>query len=221
VAKRDELGVLAADVNRMSSELRHLYDQVETASRHKSEFLANMSHELRTPLNAIMGYSEMLQMKKLFEEFSQAHAGTTRKYGGTGLGLALSRRLARSRISPPGSAWTPGVGRSSSPPASWRLGGAGRCPGSRPAHAARVHEARFSRRRRPAEAGVLIRIGPRAPGRVPVRNLIGQCRGGSTLGSIVHGPRQHLRDEDVKGRKGSRPQTRPWRERAKGGSRSR
>ena len=28
-------------------------------------------------------------------------------------------------------------------------------------------------------------------------------------------------DEDVKGRKGSRPQTRPWRERAKGGSRSR
>jgi transposase len=59
----------------------------------------------------------------------------------------------------------------------------------------------------------------RAP--VPVRNLIGQCRGGSTLGSIVHGPRQHLRDEDVKGRKGRRPQTRPWRERAKEGSRSR
>jgi hypothetical protein len=28
-------------------------------------------------------------------------------------------------------------------------------------------------------------------------------------------------DEDVKGRKGSRPQTRPWRERAKGGPLSR
>jgi signal transduction histidine kinase len=60
VVSRDELGVLAANVNRMSEELGRLYQQLEDFSQHKSQFLANMSHELRTPLNAILGYTELM-----------------------------------------------------------------------------------------------------------------------------------------------------------------
>jgi signal transduction histidine kinase len=60
IPNRDELGALAANLNRMTEELGQLYQQLEGASRHKSAFLANMSHELRTPLNAVLGYTELI-----------------------------------------------------------------------------------------------------------------------------------------------------------------
>jgi signal transduction histidine kinase len=60
IANRDELGALAANLNRVSEDLGRLYHELAAASRHKSQFLANMSHELRTPLNAILGYTELV-----------------------------------------------------------------------------------------------------------------------------------------------------------------
>ena len=70
VPNRDELGVLAANLNRVSAELGQLYAQLAAANRHKSEFLANMSHELRTPLNAVIGFSEVL-IQRMFGELNE------------------------------------------------------------------------------------------------------------------------------------------------------
>jgi signal transduction histidine kinase len=73
VPNRDELGALAANLNRMNEDLGRLYRQLEAANRHKSEFLASMSHELRTPLNAIIGFSEVLQ-ERMFGELNAKQA---------------------------------------------------------------------------------------------------------------------------------------------------
>jgi signal transduction histidine kinase len=77
VSNRDELGALAANVNRMNDELRRLYEELEAGSRHKSEFLATASHELRTPLNAIIGFSEVLH-EQMFGELNEQQLGYTR-----------------------------------------------------------------------------------------------------------------------------------------------
>jgi signal transduction histidine kinase/DNA-binding response OmpR family regulator len=73
VPNRDELGTLAANLNRMNDDLGELYRKLETASRAKSDFLANMSHELRTPLNAIIGFSDVL-LEQMFGPLNDKQA---------------------------------------------------------------------------------------------------------------------------------------------------
>jgi signal transduction histidine kinase/FixJ family two-component response regulator len=53
VVNQDELGSLAANVNRTSEQLGRLYHQLELANLAKSRFLAAASHDLRQPLHAL------------------------------------------------------------------------------------------------------------------------------------------------------------------------
>jgi signal transduction histidine kinase/CheY-like chemotaxis protein len=64
VVNRDELGGLAANVNRMSEELGHLYQQLEAANLAKSRFLAAASHDLRQPLHALNLFVTQLHNEK-------------------------------------------------------------------------------------------------------------------------------------------------------------
>src|SRR5215207_7839128 len=64
VDNQDELGTLAANVNRMSEELGHLYKQLEEANLAKSRFLAAASHDLRQPLHALNLFVTQLRTEK-------------------------------------------------------------------------------------------------------------------------------------------------------------
>jgi signal transduction histidine kinase len=98
VINRDELGTLAANVNRMCEELGRLYQHIEAASQNKSQFLASMSHELRTPLNAIIGLTEMMVTnaarfgtEKAMEPLQRVHRAGTHLLGLINQVLDLSK----------------------------------------------------------------------------------------------------------------------------------
>lgn len=61
---------LAVAIHRKKLEEQLLIEKkkVEEANRLKSIFLANISHEIRTPMNGIIGFSQLLQDKKLSPE---------------------------------------------------------------------------------------------------------------------------------------------------------
>ncbi len=84
--------VFAIIIGRMKKQAE-LIGQLNTSERKlkeavliKENFLANMSHEIRTPLNAILGYTNLLQKKKLDAD-TRLHISTVQQSGETLLAI--------------------------------------------------------------------------------------------------------------------------------------
>lgn len=66
--RRDELGSLGRDFNRMAQAVEDHIRQVEESEEQKTMFMASLTHELKTPLTAVSGYAQTLLYAKLSEE---------------------------------------------------------------------------------------------------------------------------------------------------------
>jgi signal transduction histidine kinase len=57
----DEIGELAAQINRMAADLKVRFEEVQRLAETRREFYRSVSHELRTPLTALRGMAENLE----------------------------------------------------------------------------------------------------------------------------------------------------------------
>ena len=55
ISKSDEIGELAANVNRMAKSLKESIEN-EKSQEMKNEMISNISHDLRTPVTSLIGY---------------------------------------------------------------------------------------------------------------------------------------------------------------------
>jgi len=65
---KDELGMLADNINYMAEELKTKIDSERKAEKTKQDLITNVSHDLRTPLTSIKGYLELIKSKKYTHE---------------------------------------------------------------------------------------------------------------------------------------------------------
>ncbi|PEA21001.1 sensor histidine kinase [Bacillus cereus] len=60
ISKNDEIGELAANVNRMAKNLKESIENEKKSQEMKNEMISNISHDLRTPVTSLIGYADLL-----------------------------------------------------------------------------------------------------------------------------------------------------------------
>ncbi|MBZ9686111.1 HAMP domain-containing histidine kinase [Clostridium estertheticum] len=65
---KDELAILADNINYMAEELKAKIESERKAEKTKNDLITNVSHDLRTPLTSIKGYLELIKNKKYTQE---------------------------------------------------------------------------------------------------------------------------------------------------------
>lgn len=63
ISKSDEIGELAANVNRMAKSLKESIENEKKLQEMKNEMISNISHDLRTPVTSLIGYADLLGNK--------------------------------------------------------------------------------------------------------------------------------------------------------------
>ena len=65
---KDELGVLATDINDMTDRLAQNINEMKDTVRRQEEFMGGFAHELKTPLTSIIGYADLLRGHSMTDE---------------------------------------------------------------------------------------------------------------------------------------------------------
>lgn len=73
--KKDEIGNLAQNFNRMADSLEAKILELEEAARRQEEFVGNFTHELKTPMTSIIGYADLMRSDENVSEMGMMCAG--------------------------------------------------------------------------------------------------------------------------------------------------
>ncbi|GIP57029.1 ATP-binding protein [Paenibacillus sp. FSL W8-0186] len=63
-----DLGEIAKSINEMSAQLHHSIQEERKAEKTKNDLITGVSHDLRTPLTSILGFLELIEKDRYFDE---------------------------------------------------------------------------------------------------------------------------------------------------------